>query len=462
MSESVEFLPVDCQWDETPIDDTAFGGQEIAGGYHRLFQRMCQAQAEVTGDPELRLSAAQEWQLGYRIQLGLVARIRLAELQGKAPEARLETLEHAAQSGTEARQQLFDANMRFAGFYARASMGIVNFSKYSKYAKDSDDETSSDRQRVVGTYADVTKQASQDADIEDRTQVALEAMWKATLRYQPRYDKHGNPIDSKFVTFAAWAMQGALQSHSVEIEPRGWSMTASVFEKTSDSMAQADKGEDWRVRFRTDEKPRISNHPTIALEGRRATTIDTVTGYAPEEADEDGVGGNLSHADVIEDIYGENPITTVADILLREQLDAVLDTLSEREDGVIALRYGMLDGTPKTLDEVGQVYGLTRESARKIESKALSKLRHPSRSQVLEGYMPLDPAAEPSAEELRTLSVGVPLIGQQYLDGVHSGSNRLEQPERPAPPVPSADLESWQVYENEPWDLPGRSPESYE
>ncbi len=459
MSESVEFLPEDCQWDETPIDDTAFGGQEIAGGYHRLFQRMCQAQAEVTGDPESRLSAAQEWQLAYRIQLGLVAKTRLAELQGKAPEARLETLEHAAQSGAEARQQLFDANMRFAGYFARASMGIVN---PSKYTKDSDDETYSGRRRMIGSYANITKLASQDADIEDRTQVALEAMWKATLKYQPRYDDDGKPKDSKFVTFVAWAMQGALQRHTIEIEPRGWSITTSVFEKTVGSMEQADKGAKWQVRLLADGGLRISNHPTIALEGRRATTIDTVTGYAPEEADEDGVGGNLSHADVIEDIYGENPITTVADILLREQLDAVLDTLSEREAGVIALRYGMFDGTPKTLEEVGMVYGLTRESARKIESKVLNKLRHPSRSQVLEEYMPLDPAAEPSAEELRTLSWGVPLIDQQYLDGVHSGSNRLEQPERPAPPVPRADLESWQVYENEPWDLPGRSPESYE
>ena len=66
---------------------------------------------------------------------------------------------------------------------------------------------------------------------------------------------------------------------------------------------------------------------------------------------------------------------------------AVLDTLSEREAGVVSMRFGLTDGQPKTLDEIGKVYGVTRERIRQIESKTMSKLRHPSRSQVLRDYL---------------------------------------------------------------------------
>ena len=66
---------------------------------------------------------------------------------------------------------------------------------------------------------------------------------------------------------------------------------------------------------------------------------------------------------------------------------SVLDTLSEREAGVVSMRFGLTDGQPKTLDEIGKVYGVTRERIRQIESKTMSKLRHPSRSQVLRDYL---------------------------------------------------------------------------
>ena len=69
------------------------------------------------------------------------------------------------------------------------------------------------------------------------------------------------------------------------------------------------------------------------------------------------------------------------------QLQDVLHTLSEREAGVVRLRFGLTDGMPRTLDEIGQVYGVTRERIRQIESKTMSKLRHPSRSQVLRDYL---------------------------------------------------------------------------
>jgi RNA polymerase principal sigma factor hrdB len=81
------------------------------------------------------------------------------------------------------------------------------------------------------------------------------------------------------------------------------------------------------------------------------------------------------------------PADAVNFTLLQEQLNDVLDTLSEREAGVVSMRFGLTDGQPKTLDEIGKVYGVTRERIRQIESKTMSKLRHPSRSQVLRDYL---------------------------------------------------------------------------
>ena len=78
---------------------------------------------------------------------------------------------------------------------------------------------------------------------------------------------------------------------------------------------------------------------------------------------------------------------SVAGISRTDQLQSVLETLSEREAGVVRLRFGLTDGQPRTLDEIGQVYGVTRERIRQIESKTMSKLRHPSRSQVLRDYL---------------------------------------------------------------------------
>jgi RNA polymerase primary sigma factor len=91
--------------------------------------------------------------------------------------------------------------------------------------------------------------------------------------------------------------------------------------------------------------------------------------------------------DFIEDSEAIVPIDAASFILLQEQLESVLHTLSEREKKVIQLRFGLLDGHPRTLEEVGREFGVTRERIRQIESKTLSKLRHPSRSQKLRDYL---------------------------------------------------------------------------
>lgn len=100
-----------------------------------------------------------------------------------------------------------------------------------------------------------------------------------------------------------------------------------------------------------------------------------------------GEDGDSEFGDLIEDSEAVVPADAVGFTLLQEQLHSVLDTLSEREAGVVAMRFGLTDGQPKTLDEIGKVYGVTRERIRQIESKTMSKLRHPSRSQVLRDYL---------------------------------------------------------------------------
>lgn len=91
--------------------------------------------------------------------------------------------------------------------------------------------------------------------------------------------------------------------------------------------------------------------------------------------------------DFIEDDNVPAPADAAAFTLLREQLDEVLNTLTEREQKVLRLRFGIDDGQPKTLEDVGKRFNVTRERIRQIEAKALRKLRHPSRSRKLKDYL---------------------------------------------------------------------------
>ncbi|MDR2703608.1 MAG: RNA polymerase sigma factor [Cellulomonadaceae bacterium] len=100
-----------------------------------------------------------------------------------------------------------------------------------------------------------------------------------------------------------------------------------------------------------------------------------------------GEDGDSEFGDLIEDSEAVVPADAVSFTLLQDQLRQVLETLSDREAGVVAMRFGLQDGQPKTLDEIGKRYGVTRERIRQIESKTMSKLRHPSRSQVLRDYL---------------------------------------------------------------------------
>ena len=110
-------------------------------------------------------------------------------------------------------------------------------------------------------------------------------------------------------------------------------------------------------------------------------------GRGHQQAQPLGEDGDSEFGDLIEDSEAVVPSDSVSFTLLQEQLHSVLDTLSEREAGVVSMRFGLNDGQPKTLDEIGKVYGVTRERIRQIESKTMAKLRHPSRSQVLRDYL---------------------------------------------------------------------------
>jgi RNA polymerase primary sigma factor len=100
-----------------------------------------------------------------------------------------------------------------------------------------------------------------------------------------------------------------------------------------------------------------------------------------------GIEDDSSLGDFIEDSDAIVPMDAASFLLLQEQLDSILHALSEREQKVIQLRFGLADGHPRTLEEVGREFGVTRERIRQIESKTLSKLRHPSRAQQLRDYL---------------------------------------------------------------------------
>jgi RNA polymerase primary sigma factor len=100
-----------------------------------------------------------------------------------------------------------------------------------------------------------------------------------------------------------------------------------------------------------------------------------------------GEEGDSEFGDLIEDSEAVDPGEAAGFSMLQEQLHSILGTLSEREAGVVSMRFGLTDGQPKTLDEIGKVYGVTRERIRQIESKTMSKLRHPSRSNLLRDYL---------------------------------------------------------------------------
>jgi RNA polymerase primary sigma factor len=284
------------------------------------------------------LNAEQEVELAKRIEAGLFAEEKLAEaISALRPETRLD-LEWIADDGRRAKNHLLEANLRL----------VVSLAK-----------------RYTG-----------------RGMLFLDLIQEGNLGLIRAVEKFDYTKGYKFSTYATWWIRQAItramadQARTIRI-PVHMVEVINKLARVQRQMLQ-DLG-----REPTPEElaAELDMTPEKVIEvqkyGREPISLHTPLG-------EDG---DSEFGDLIEDSEAIQPGEAVSFTLLQEQLHSVLDTLSEREAGVVSMRFGLTDGQPKTLDEIGKVYGVTRERIRQIESKTMSKLRHPSRSQVLRDYL---------------------------------------------------------------------------
>jgi RNA polymerase primary sigma factor len=284
------------------------------------------------------LNAEQEVELAKRIEAGLFAEEKLGEGPGGLrADARVD-MEWIAEDGRRAKNHLLEANLRL----------VVSLAK-----------------RYTG-----------------RGMLFLDLIQEGNLGLIRAVEKFDYTKGYKFSTYATWWIRQAItramadQARTIRI-PVHMVEVINKLARVQRQMLQ-DLG-----REPTPEElaAELDMTPEKVIEvqkyGREPISLHTPLG-------EDG---DSEFGDLIEDSEAIQPGEAVSFTLLQEQLHSVLDTLSEREAGVVSMRFGLTDGQPKTLDEIGKVYGVTRERIRQIESKTMSKLRHPSRSQVLRDYL---------------------------------------------------------------------------
>ncbi|WP_265521411.1 RNA polymerase sigma factor [Oerskovia flava] len=283
------------------------------------------------------LNAEQEVELAKRIEAGLFAEERLSSGEEFAPKLRRE-LQWIAGDGKRAKNHLLEANLRL----------VVSLAK-----------------RYTG-----------------RGMLFLDLIQEGNLGLIRAVEKFDYTKGYKFSTYATWWIRQAItramadQARTIRI-PVHMVEVINKLARVQRQMLQ-DLGREPTPEELAKE---LDMTPEKVVEvqkyGREPISLHTPLG-------EDG---DSEFGDLIEDSEAVVPADAVSFTLLQEQLHQVLDTLSEREAGVVSMRFGLSDGQPKTLDEIGKVYGVTRERIRQIESKTMSKLRHPSRSQVLRDYL---------------------------------------------------------------------------
>ncbi|MCX2969533.1 MULTISPECIES: RNA polymerase sigma factor [Streptomyces] len=283
------------------------------------------------------LNAEQEVELAKRIEAGLFAEDKLSNSDKLAPKLKRE-LEIIAEDGRRAKNHLLEANLRL----------VVSLAK-----------------RYTG-----------------RGMLFLDLIQEGNLGLIRAVEKFDYTKGYKFSTYATWWIRQAItramadQARTIRI-PVHMVEVINKLARVQRQMLQ-DLGREPTPEELAKE---LDMTPEKVVEvqkyGREPISLHTPLG-------EDG---DSEFGDLIEDSEAVVPADAVSFTLLQEQLHSVLDTLSEREAGVVSMRFGLTDGQPKTLDEIGKVYGVTRERIRQIESKTMSKLRHPSRSQVLRDYL---------------------------------------------------------------------------
>jgi RNA polymerase primary sigma factor len=284
------------------------------------------------------LNAGQEVELAKRIEAGLFAEEKLAEGgRNLCADARID-LEQVAEDGRRAKNHLLEANLRLVVSLARRYTG--------------------------------------------RGMLFLDLIQEGNLGLIRGVEKFDYTKGYKFSTYATWWIRQAItramadQSRTIRL-PVHMAEAISRLARVQRQMLQ-DLG---REPTPDELAAELDMTPEKVLEvrkhGREPISLHTPLG-------EDG---DSKLGDLIEDSEAIQPGEAVSFTLLQEQLHSVLGTLSEREAGVVSMRFGLTNGQPKTLDEIGKVYGVTRERIRQIESKTMSKLRHPSRSQDLRDYL---------------------------------------------------------------------------
>lgn len=283
------------------------------------------------------LDAAQEVELAKRIEAGLYAAhlLETSEVSDHKYERELKII---ARDGHNAKNHLLEANLRL----------VVSLAK-----------------RYTG-----------------RGMLFLDLIQEGNLGLVRAVEKFDYAKGYKFSTYATWWIRQAItramadQARTIRI-PVHMVEVINKLARVQRQMLQ-DLGREPTVEELANELD-MSEEKVVEVQryGREPISLHTPLG-------EDG---DSEFGDLIEDSEAVAPSEAVGFTLLQEQLQQVLDTLSEREAGVVSMRFGLSDGQPKTLDEIGKVYGVTRERIRQIESKTMSKLRHPSRSQVLRDYL---------------------------------------------------------------------------